>query len=290
MMVALGTLCAARELTDKNWDSRISEILGAFLKNAPLPFSLLEQLSRLRWVRKVLESAMSFVIPGMFSHYAARKMYIENYVRAEIAKGCKQLVVIGGGLDTLTFRVKEDFPEVYCIEIDHPSTHSLKTQAVNVAGRKLPEVGLVAADLSCQKVSEVLKQSNHQAENTTVFVVEGVLMYLTESNVRSTLSDLRSLCTADSSLIITCMITEESGQPAFANSKNHFVTRWLKGNHEPFLWGLDKDNVKNFFNSIQFEVEKFSEKAELQLLTSALPSWFKAPAEGEFVVSLRKSL
>lgn len=287
MMVALGTLCVAREMSAKDWDPRVASILSSFLRNAPLPFSHLELWSRWKPVRKLLEKTMSFVIPGMFSHYAARKILIEKFVRAEINKGCSQIVVIGGGLDTLTFRIKEDYPEVHCIEIDHPSTHSLKASAVDAANGQLPKVELLSVDLSRRRVSEVLKQTQFEKEHQTVFIIEGVLMYLTEDDVQRTLSDLQPLGRADSSIFLTCMMKADAGRPAFVKSKNGFVTRWLERNHEPFIWGLQKDEVKAFFSSLNFKVEAVSEQSELRQLTSSLPSWFRPPAEGEFFVSLR---
>lgn len=286
-MVALGTLCVARELSVKAWDPRVASILATFLRTAPLPFSHLERWSRWKPVRKLLEKTMSFVIPGMFSHYAARKILIEKFVRAEVSKGCSQVVVIGGGLDTLTFRIKGDHPKVRCIEIDHPSTHSLKARAVDAADGQLPKVELLSADLSRQRVSEVLKQTQFERDDPTVFIIEGVLMYLTEQDVQTTLGDLHLLGGAGSSVFLTCMMKVDASPPAFAKSKNSFVKRWLERNHEPFLWGLQKDEVRTFFSSLNFKVESISEQSELRQLTSSLPSWFSPPAEGEFFVSLR---
>jgi methyltransferase (TIGR00027 family) len=286
IVVALGTLCAAQDCRHVDVDPRIKTLLKALLKHAPLPFSVLAYSSNLRPIRRLLETTMSFIIPGMFSHYLARKVFIETRVRNEVRNGCMQIVVIGGGLDTLSFRIKNDFPSVRCIEIDHPSTHSLKKRAVSSIHLLSSDVELISADLSQQRISEVLMQSTYQADTPTLFIIEGVLMYLTESNVRTTLTDLTKLGSTKSLLILTCMETGDDGKPAFLGSKNHFVSRWLKQNREPFLWGLKKDQVQSFFISSGLNVKQISQRADMHELASALPSWFAPPADGEFVVIL----
>ena len=67
-----------------------------------------------------------------------RKRWIESRVRAKIAAGASQVVVLGAGLDTLGVRLASERPDLRVVEIDHPATLAVKRSVVE---RKLGAVG-----------------------------------------------------------------------------------------------------------------------------------------------------
>jgi O-methyltransferase involved in polyketide biosynthesis len=49
--------------------------------------------------------------PGIVRHWMLRKRWIESRVRARIAAGASQVVVLGAGLDTLGVRLASELPD-----------------------------------------------------------------------------------------------------------------------------------------------------------------------------------
>ena len=70
---------------------------------------------RLRWLAWAGERA---TIPGLMLHFILRKRWIEDAVRGALARGCRQVVVLGAGFDTLAARLAPQFPAVRFLEID----------------------------------------------------------------------------------------------------------------------------------------------------------------------------
>ena len=92
-------------------------------------FVSVEAVSRapLSWAVWLAERA---TIPGLMLHFMLRKRFIEDSVRASLAAGCEQVVVVGAGFDTLAARLAAEFPQARFIEIDHPATQAAKRLAI----------------------------------------------------------------------------------------------------------------------------------------------------------------
>ncbi len=58
----------------------------------------------------------------MRSFIVARSRYAEDHLRAAIAKGVTQYVVLGAGLDTFAYR--NPFDQLKVFEVDHPQRSS----------------------------------------------------------------------------------------------------------------------------------------------------------------------
>ena len=286
MMVALGSYCVAQEISDGKVDPRIRDILCVMLRSSPQPFALLARLSRLRFVRLALEKLMNLVIPGMFTHYLARKLFIESRIRNAIAEGCRQVVVIGGGLDTLALRISQDFPNLRVIELDHPATQNLKTKLINSLQRKPEGLSLQPADLTVQSVSSVLAMNAFDPRQATVFLIEGVLMYLNEQQVRKTLADIHSCAGHGSRFVVTFMERSDDGGVAFGRSQKSFVNLWLNRQSEPFVWGLAPNNAAPFFDSCGWSVVGISQWEQLSQSVSTVYPAMREPAQGEHVAEL----
>ncbi|HEX3528449.1 MAG TPA: class I SAM-dependent methyltransferase [Thermoanaerobaculia bacterium] len=84
--------------------------------------------------RGLAYAAETFVIPGIMLHYAVRKLFLEDAVRAALTtssgdSGILQVVVLGAGLGTLALRLHRERPDVRFFECDHPATQRFKRQA-----------------------------------------------------------------------------------------------------------------------------------------------------------------
>ncbi|MEY4065721.1 MAG: hypothetical protein RIR26_1929 [Pseudomonadota bacterium] len=289
-VVALGTFCVVQDLKEGNWDPRVRAILEAILRSAPQPFAFLARMSTTPFFRQMFEKVMSWFIPGMFSHYVARKKYIEKRVRSAVEVGCRQFVVLGGGLDTLALRLAADAPDVKVFEIDHPATQQLKLDFLKSVETNLSNLTLIATNLTEHSVSEALAASAFDSVLPSVFVAEGILMYLREEQVREVLRDLLSIAATGSKIVLTCMEINSEGEITFRGSRKSFVNVWLDQQHEPFLWGLDLIQAKYFFASCGWKLVSMSRWDELFAAVPGLPHWMHPPARGEHIVVLEPAI
>jgi len=124
--------------------------------------------------------------------FAVRHRYAEDVLRAAVARGVEQYVVVGAGFDTFAYR--NPFPGLRVFEIDHPATQAVKRQRLTSAGIPLPEnLSFIAVDLSLCSLREALETSAFDPSRPAVFAWLGVIPYLEIGAVEGTFRDIASL-------------------------------------------------------------------------------------------------
>lgn len=193
------------------------------------------------WARGIFFKTMDLMVPGIVPHYLARKRRIEVAVREAVAGGATRVVVLGAGFDTLAWRLRDEFPDVEFLELDHPATQGVKRRALGEAANFTYR----QVDLAEEWLGDRLKTAGGIS---TVFVAEGLTMYLREERVAALLRDLASLAGPAGRVIFTFMEEDDAGSIGF-RGQNPLVAGWLKLRSEPFLWGIRRDHLPGFLES-----------------------------------------
>jgi methyltransferase (TIGR00027 family) len=132
--------------------------------------------------------------PGIW----ARTRFFDDQVLAAISVGVGQVVTCGAGYDDRALRFRS--PGVRFFELDHPATQADKARRLRAMGA-LGDVALAPADFTCDDAAAVLDAAGHNASRPTLFMCEGLLIYLESAVIRRLLAGLRSRAAADSSLV-----------------------------------------------------------------------------------------
>jgi methyltransferase (TIGR00027 family) len=136
-----------------------------------------------RLVRAVAELRM----PGSYYFEIARTRHMDDVVRAEVAAGVGQLVVLGAGYDSRAYRMPE-LEAVRTFEVDHPITSGLKRKRLEAVFGEVPRhVVYVQVDFIREDLGERLSAAGYDDTEPALFVLSGVAPYLPEAAVRETL-------------------------------------------------------------------------------------------------------
>jgi methyltransferase (TIGR00027 family) len=120
-----------------------------------------------------------------------RSRWSEDLLRAAIASGVRQYVIIGAGLDSFAFRRPPAAAAVRVIEIDTEATLALKRERAAAAGLAFDDrVDLIAADLERDGVGPALAQVPQARARRSFVACLGVLPYLTAAGVRRMLESI----------------------------------------------------------------------------------------------------
>ncbi len=199
---------------------------------------------------------MDLMVPGIVPHYLARKRRIETGVREALAGGARRVVIAGAGFDTLAWRLHAEFPEVDFLELDHPATQAVKRRATGGAAN----FSFATLDLATRSLRELPEL---EPGPSTVFVAEGLTMYLREERVAALLRDFASLAGPAGRVIFTFMEENEAGSIGF-RGQNPLVAAWLKWRSEPFLWGIRRDRLPDFLASCGLVNPEVADDASLR--------------------------
>ena len=216
---------------------------------------------------QVLQAAS---VPGIYLHQVLRKRCIESLTRAAVDSGTRQVVIIGAGYDTLSLRLSAEQPQLTVIELDHPATQRVKRDAISRFHLDVGTSSFFPVDLSsCGLEATLAACPEFVANQPTLFIAEGLTMYLTESRVREMLQCIRSQ-NVDSKFIFTYM--EESAPGRFHFQHERFTTSlWLALQHEEFTWGVRRKELPRFLAESQFQLleNKTSRELRQEFLTES---------------------
>jgi methyltransferase (TIGR00027 family) len=144
------------------------------------------------------------------AHVAARTAFIDARVLAALARGT---------YDDRALRFRT--PGVRFFELDHPATQADKRARLGSCRSPGPGPVLAPSDLRVDQVDAVLAACGHRADRSTIFVCEGLLVYLEEPVIVSVLTGLRRRAAPGSELVATAAVHADGLDPAavvaFAN-------------------------------------------------------------------------
>jgi methyltransferase (TIGR00027 family) len=126
---------------------------------------------------------------------------IDAEIEAAVAAGCRQLVVLGAGLDTRAFRL-DALAGVDVFEVDHPATQAYKRRAAGSLRPRAKSMTFVAVNFERDSLEEGLRAAGFRSHEPAAWAWEGVVMYLTDEAVRGTLADIARSSRQGSVLVI----------------------------------------------------------------------------------------
>ena len=119
---------------------------------------------------------------------AARSRFSEDTLAACVARGMRQVVVLGAGLDTFSLRNPYAGLGVRVFEVDYPATQQWKRERLNEAGLAIPgSLTFAPVDFERQSLADGLKAAGFDADRPAFFQWLGVVPYLTREAVFATL-------------------------------------------------------------------------------------------------------
>jgi methyltransferase (TIGR00027 family) len=119
---------------------------------------------------------------------AARSRFSEDTLAACVARGVRQVVVLGAGLDTFSLRNPHAGQGVRVFEVDYPATQGWKRERLKQAGLAVPALLTFApVDFEQQSLADGLRAAGFQADRPAFFQWLGVVPYLTRKAVWLTL-------------------------------------------------------------------------------------------------------
>lgn len=221
---------------------------------------------------RVMRFVLERMAPGGYWYHLARTKHIDEILDSNLAAGLRQLVILGAGFDSRPHRFHDRLRagHVKTFELDFPSTQALKQKRLS---RKISTVlndhAYVPIDFNTQLLEHCLRQTSYHVNARTLFIWEGVSMFLTPDAVDRTLDFIRAHSARGSELVFDYIVrTAIQGDHSAYGAKQSFKYASRLG--EPYRFGLEPPEVRSFLEARGFEMR--SDCGGLQLERSHLAS------------------
>jgi methyltransferase (TIGR00027 family) len=117
------------------------------------------------------------------------------------------LVVLGAGYDSRAHRFHHAHPRLVFFEVDLPATIDAKMQAVRRVFGALPgRVHYAPIDFNTQSLDGVLAGAGYDAARKTLFILEGVTMYVSEAGLDASFEFMRKHSPAGSRVVFDYLL------------------------------------------------------------------------------------
>ena len=124
----------------------------------------------------------------------ARSRIAEDALSRAVERGVRQIVILGAGLDTFALRNPHGALGIRIYEVDYPATQAWKRQRLAEVQIALPPwLIFVPVDFERDDVGEKLVAAGFQQNSPAFFTWLGVVPYLTQDAIGSTLDYMASI-------------------------------------------------------------------------------------------------
>ncbi len=202
-------MAAVRAIENKRPDGLFSDPIAA-------------QLAGQEMIEKIAPSVQEYEDKGA-PIVVVRTRFFDDFLMS-VADSIRQVVILGAGMDTRAFRLSW-WPNTHLYELEQPDVLKFKASRLGDAQAKCHRYS-IEADLR-EPWSDLLLAKGYQPTLPTVWLLEGLLYYLTEKKVSELLTTITELSCPGSWLGADLINTE------FLGSTDTLSQHWKFGCDEP---------------------------------------------------------
>jgi len=236
--------CAAREKDERfRGPDNLAEVFLPMFAKCILNVPFLRRL----FMKKIAPS-------GIYEYVMARTKLLDEIFIDALENHFLQIVLLGAGMDTRALRFKNKNGGTKIFDLDIPATQQPKREILNRKRVPLPEeLVFVPIDFNRQGLSEPLLAAGYQENQRSLFLWEGVTMYLTPGAVDSTLAFIRNSAAKGSMVVFDYIYASVlRRENRFYGEKEIFNTVSRAG--EGWTFGIEEGEIEDFLSERGFRV------------------------------------
>jgi methyltransferase (TIGR00027 family) len=192
---------------------------------------------------------------------AARSRFSEDTLASGVARGVRQAVILGAGLDTFALRNPHAGKGLQVFEVDYPATQAWKRERIGQAGLRAP-ASLVFApvDFERQSLADGLAAAGFRFDRPAYFQWLGVVPYLTREAIVATLDFIAGI--SGSEVVFDYAEPFENLSPAVRANVMAVAARTASLG-EPWLSLFDPAEMSSLLNERRFAHTEDLSRAEI---------------------------
>lgn len=235
-MTCMSRACSTME-TNRYYKSD-DHIAPLLLPNGLRPFLRMPPARRL--------FARMFAPRGIYEYVIARTKYIDNVFGKALAEHFDQVLIFGAGFDTRAVRFQNAMGNTKVFELDVPITQQAKIGQYKNRGVAVPaNLTFIAIDFDKETLPEKLEQAGFRKQQRSLFILEGLLMYLQSASVDQTFQTIREYAGKGSWIVFdyvyASVIRHEGtyyGEKGIAQTVSSVGEQWQ--------FGIEKGEIEQF--------------------------------------------
>jgi methyltransferase (TIGR00027 family) len=227
----------------------------------------------------IREQADKFLEPSsrrIRANFVLRSRHAEDCLAEAVARGFRQYVVLGAGLDTFAYRQPDWAKNIQIVEIDQPASQSFKMECLRNRGVSIPSnLHFQPVDFRTETLSERLVATPLAASEPIFVSWLGVTQYLPSEAIETTLRAV-ALWQGGSEIVVQHIEGDWTSLDAVGRNAMEGAAARAASAGEPWLSRFSFEEMASLLRKSGFsEIRHFS-------IEDAMQRYFRGRSDGLF--------
>ena len=213
-------------------------------------------LVKLPLVRRLAPRVFESILPGSLWFELARTRHMDEVLLSEVQGGATQVVFLGAGLDSRSYRLRDELHAAKLFEVDHPVTAAVKRERLETIFGEMPEhVNYVHVDFNTEEVGERLAAHGFDAGTRSIVLWSGVTPYLEPEGVAESLRWFAAGTGPGSAICFDYLWQEMlDGDDSFHGARQ--LRKRVAAGGEPFKFGIPRGKTREYVEGFGLALEE----------------------------------
>lgn len=201
---------------------------------------------------------------GMYEYVIARTKYIDDVFQQALKDEFAQILILGAGFDSRGIRFAKAASKTTVFELDAPITQRAKIALYRRRGIGIPPALIfIPIDFENQTLSQRLTESGFHKGSKSLFLLEGLTMYLEPESLERTFAVISEYAGRASRVlfdyVLASVIRGESLPPEESEIRQSVIQVG-----EQWRFGIEKGQVEAFLTRFGFRLIEHQNAVELE--------------------------
>ena len=201
---------------------------------------------------------------GVYEYVIARTKYIDAAFEKALTERFDQVLLFGAGFDTRALRFYSKSEHTRIFELDSPLTQKAKIQQYGRRNLRIhSNLVFIPIDFEKDSLPAKLDMAGFKKGRRTLFILEGLLMYLEPAAVRSTFQTIRNYSGRGSRVVFDYVQASVLRREGSLYGENKLAQTVSKAG-EKWRYGIEPDEIVSFAAAYGLEVSNHMCARELE--------------------------
>jgi methyltransferase (TIGR00027 family) len=206
----------------------------------------------------------SFTAKGGYEYIIARTKYIDAVFKQALSEQFSQILIFGAGFDTRALRFQHQAQQTRVFELDAPLTQQAKIRQYRKRHLCVPSnLMFIEIDFSKELLPDRLNRAGFHRDRRSLFILEGLTMYLEPESVYQTFQTIEQYAGAGSRAVFDYVQASvlRHDTPLYGESK---MVQSVSKAGEKWRFGIEPAEIEQFVTAYGFELNDHRCAQELE--------------------------
>jgi methyltransferase (TIGR00027 family) len=201
---------------------------------------------------------------GIYEYVIARTKYIDAVFRQALAEHFDQVLIFGAGFDTRALRFQDAMGNTKVFELDVPVTQQAKIGQYQKRHLAVPQsLKFIAIDFDQETLSMKLDDAGFHKQKRSLFILEGLVMYLKPGSVDATFQTIWDYAGKGSLVVFDYVYASVLRNEGIYYGETG-IAQTVSSAGEQWQFGIEKGQIEQFLARYAMQLIDHSDAQDLE--------------------------